>query len=49
MYPTIEERFEDFTGCHPENKLELMTFGLVNTMKLLPPQAWLQGLRQRLD
>jgi hypothetical protein len=27
----------------------LMTFGLASVVKLLPPQAWLQGLRQRLD
>ena len=26
----------------------LMTFGLASVVKLLPPQAWLQGLRQRL-
>jgi Uma2 family endonuclease len=27
----------------------LMTFGLESAVKLLPPQAWLEGLRQRLD
>jgi Uma2 family endonuclease len=27
----------------------LMTFGLASAVQLLPPQAWLQGLRQRLD
>ena len=27
----------------------LMTFGLESTIKLLPPSAWLQGLRQQLD
>ncbi|ASC69453.1 hypothetical protein XM38_003800 [Halomicronema hongdechloris C2206] len=27
----------------------LMTFGLASVVKLLPPQAWIQGLRQRLD
>lgn len=27
----------------------LMTFGLASAIKLLPPQAWIQGLRQRLD
>ncbi len=27
----------------------LMTFGLASVVKLLPPQAWLQGLRQRLE
>ena len=29
--------------------LLLMTFGLTSTVKLLPPQAWIQSLRQRLD
>ncbi|MGP1383014.1 MAG: Uma2 family endonuclease [Thainema sp.] len=27
----------------------LMTFGLASAAKLLPPQAWLQGLQQRLE
>ena len=27
----------------------LMTFGLESAVKLLPPQAWIEGLRQRLD
>lgn len=27
----------------------LMTFGLGSVVKLLPPQAWIQGLRQRLE
>ncbi|MGF1524009.1 MAG: Uma2 family endonuclease [Leptolyngbyaceae cyanobacterium] len=27
----------------------LMTFGLASVVTLLPPQAWLQGLRQRLE
>ena len=27
----------------------LMTFGLESTVKLLPPSAWIQGLRQRLE
>lgn len=27
----------------------LMTFGLDRTVRLLPPQLWIQGLRQRLD
>jgi Uma2 family endonuclease len=27
----------------------LMTFGLESAVKLLPPQAWIEGLRQRLE
>ncbi|MBE9158213.1 Uma2 family endonuclease [Nodosilinea sp. LEGE 06152] len=27
----------------------MMTFGLISTVKLLPPQCWIQGLRQRIE
>ncbi len=27
----------------------MMTFGLESAVKLLPPQAWIEGLRQRLE
>ncbi|MEM9245667.1 MAG: hypothetical protein AAGA67_08010, partial [Cyanobacteria bacterium P01_F01_bin.153] len=43
--PLIESRL----GTRNVLAMLLMTFGLTSVVKLLPPQAWIQGLRQRLE
>ena len=43
--PLIESRL----GTRNVLAMLLMTFGLTSVVQLLPPQAWIQGLRQRLE
>lgn len=46
MYLAPEERFEDFTRCHPENKMELIDEQLVVGNSLVGSRLLLRQILQ---